>query len=318
MMHGTLTTGDLFAVLMLSGKISATLLGSADIVRQWQEVSVSINELGRLLDRPVEKANVTPPVRTPLNGGIEFRNVTYRYRGGAVPAISGLDLRLPETGMCALIGRNGSGKSTMLRLIQGFLREYEGELLAGGADVRSYHPRWLRSHMAVVNQDTILFAGTVRQNVTCWTAGVTDDDIRKALHLSGAWEFVEALPEKLDARLTENGANLSGGQRQRLSVARAVLRDPRIVLLDEPTAFLDAEAAVGLETRLTAWGQGRLMVLVSHHLAATRMADTIILLDEGKVAAQGGHSELLETSPVYQSMWRNYLRESGAETLDGV
>jgi predicted ABC-type transport system involved in lysophospholipase L1 biosynthesis ATPase subunit len=205
-------------------------------------------------------------------------------QGRRVPAISGLDLRLPETGMCALIGRNGSGKSTMLRLIQGFLREYEGELLAGGADVRSYHPRWLRSHMAVVNQDTILFAGTVRQNVTCWTAGVTDDDIRKALHLSGAWEFVEALPEKLDARLTENGANLSGGSasgcrwRGRCCAIRARCWTSRPRFDAEAAGAGDAADGLGR----AADGAG------VPSFGGNYAADTIILLDEGKVAAQGG------------------------------
>ena len=313
MMHGRLSTGELFAILMLTGKIGGPLLSSADVARQFQEVAVAVKELGCLLDAPSERANVPVPVRRPLEGGIEFRNVVYRYKPGAAPAIDGLSLRLPEKGLIAIIGRNGSGKSTLLRLCQGLLRDFEGDIAVGGADVRSFHPRWLRSHMAAVNQDTVLFAGTIRDNIACWTSAVTDAEIESALRLAGAWEFVSKLPDGLDSRLTENAANLSGGQRQRLSVARAVLRDPKIILLDEPTAFLDAEAAVNLEARLTAWGKDRLTILVSHHLAATRKADTIVLMDKGSIAAAGSHRELLDTSSLYRSLWNDYLRGSGAE-----
>ena len=311
MLHGGLSAGELFAILMLTGKVSAPLLGAADVARQYQEVVVAVNELGHLLDAPRDRANVAVPVRTPLSGGISFRHVTYRYSGAATPAVTGLSLRLPEAGLIAVIGRHGSGKSTVLRLMQGMLRDYDGDIMMGGVEVRAYHPRWLRSQMAVVNQDTILFAGTIRENVVCWTSGVADAEIEAALRLAGAWDFVNELPDRLDARLTENGANLSGGQRQRLSIARSVLRDPRIILLDEPTAFLDAEAAVGLEGRLCAWGEGRLMILVTHHLAAARLAETIILLDKGMVAAQGSHSELLANSALYRSLWNDYLRGSG-------
>jgi ABC-type bacteriocin/lantibiotic exporter with double-glycine peptidase domain len=313
MMHGLLSVGELFAILILRGKVMSPLLSSADVARQFQEVAVALKELGRLIDAPPERANVPMPVRTLLTGGISFSNVVYRYNANSAPAINGISLRLPETGLIAIIGRNGSGKSTMLRLCQGLLRDFEGSVELGGRDIRSYHPRWLRSQMAVVNQDTVLFAGTVRQNVSCWTTGVSDAGIEQALRLAGAWEFVSEFLDKLDTQLSENGANLSGGQRQRLSVARAMLRDPKIIFLDEPTDFLDAEAAVNLEQQLSAWGQGRLMILVSHHLAATRLADMIVVMDKGTVAAQGRHVDLLQESPLYGSLWNDYLRGSGVE-----
>ncbi len=312
MVHGALSVGDLFAVLMLSEKVSAPLLNSADVARQFQDVAVAVAELGRLLDAPPDRASRDGPLRTPLSGGIEFRDVTYRYSAEATPAVKKLSLRLPEAGLIAFVGRNGAGKSTMLRLMQGLLPDFDGHIRVGGNDVRAYHPRWLRSQMAIVNQDTVLFAGTIRENVSSWMPGVTDAEIEAALRVAGAWEFVNELQGKLNARLDENAANLSGGQRQRLSVARAVLRDPKIILLDEPSAFLDAEAAVDLEARLSAWGNGRLMILVSHHLAATRTADAIILIEKGAVVAQGTHGELLAASSLYRSLWNDYLRGTGA------
>lgn len=308
MLYGGLSVGELFAVLMLAGKISAPLLGSADLARQSQDVAVAMRELGVLLDTPPDRAAAAPPVRTPLSGGIDFSDVMYRYAGRTTPAIAGLSLRFPADGLVAVIGRNGSGKTTLLRLMQGLLRDYEGTITIAGVEIRAYHPRWLRSQMAVVNQDTVLFAGSVRDNVTSWTSGVSDAQIENALHLADASDIVRKLPGGFDARLIEQGANLSGGQRQRLAVARAVLRDPTIVLLDEPTSFLDAEAAVNLEERLCAWGKGRLMILVTHHLTAIRPADHIILMDDGTISAQGTHAELSVASALYRSLWNDYLR----------
>jgi ATP-binding cassette subfamily B protein len=308
MLRGTLSVGELLAIMMLAGKVAAPLLNSSDIARQVQEVAVAVRELGLLLDAPKDRANVAVPNRTRPSGQIEFRDVSYRYSLGARAAIDRLTLRLPESGLIAIIGRNGSGKSTMLRLMQGLLRDFEGDISVGGVDIRSFHPRLLRSQMAVVNQDTVLFGGTIRENVTSWTSGVADAELETALRLVDAWGFVNELPERIDARLIENGANLSGGQRQRLSIARAVLRDPKIILLDEPTAFLDAEAAVGLERRLGAWAKGRLMILVTHHLTAVRSAESIILMDRGVIAAQGSHDELIAGSPLYRSLWDDYLR----------
>ena len=143
-------------------KISSPLLGSADVARQFEEMTVAVSELGRLFDAPPDCANVAVPLRRALTGGIEFRNVSYRYRAETNPAVAGLSLCLPEVGLVAIVGRNGSGKSTVLRLMQGLLRDFEGDIEVGGNDVRAYHPRWLRSQMALVNQDTVLFAGTFR------------------------------------------------------------------------------------------------------------------------------------------------------------
>lgn len=311
LLRDALSVGDLFALLLLATRVSAPLLGAADVARQYQEVAVAVRALGGLLDAPRDRAEGTHPVPDGIAGAVRFREVIYRYGGATRPAIANLSLRLPESGLVAIIGRNGSGKTTALRLIQGFLRDFEGDVLIGATDVRAFHPRRLRSQMAVVNQDTVLFTGTVRENVTSWMPDVSDARIEDALHLAGAWDFVQSLPKKLDTRLAENGASLSGGQRQRLAIARAALRDPRIILLDEPTAFLDAEAAVWLESRLCAWGKDRLMILVTHHLSAARLADTIVLMDAGAVAAQGTHDAMLRSSPLYRSLWNDYLRGTG-------
>jgi ABC-type multidrug transport system fused ATPase/permease subunit len=160
----------------------------------------------------------------------------------------------------------------------------------------------------------MLFSGTIRDNIA---AGMTADDvrIRNALSFAGALDFVEAMPKGLDAEIEENGRNLSGGQRQRLAIARAVVREPRLVLLDEPTAFLDAEAAVALEQRLTVWSRDRLMILVTHHLAAARSADAILVLDHGNLAGHGTHAALLRDCKPYATLWSDYVRSMEGELV---
>lgn len=153
----------------------------------------------------------------------------------------------------------------------------------------------------------MLFAGSVRDNVTSFR-NYSDDEITAALQFSGALAFVQQLPDGLDTVMIDNGRNLSGGQRQRLAIARAYIRDPRIVFLDEPTAFLDAEAAVALEERLAEWGRDRLLILISHHLAATRRADLLLVMDEGRLVGRGNHDDLLASTPSYAALWQNYTR----------
>jgi ABC-type multidrug transport system fused ATPase/permease subunit len=182
-----------------------------------------------------------------------------------------------------------------------------------GHDLRHYDPRALRGRIGIVDQDTFLFSGAVRDNIAAGMAGADDAHIRDALAFAGALEFVKAMPEGLGAEVEENGRNLSGGQRQRLAIARAVVRDPRLVLLDEPTAFLDAEAAVALEQRLAAWGRDRLLILVTHHLAAARSADAILVLDQGRLAGHGSHGALLRDCAPYAALWKDYVRSMQGE-----
>ncbi len=212
--------------------------------------------------------------------------------------------------MIAIVGRNGSGKSTLIRILLGLQRNYVGSVEIGGRDLKDYDPRWLRSRIGVVDQDTVLFAGSVRDNLTSGRK-LDEAALRESLRFAGALDFVEGLPGGLDTELSENGRSLSGGQRQRLSIARAMVRDPDFMLLDEPAAFLDAEAAVALEKRFAAFGRNRLMLVVSHHLAATRHADRILVLQGGRLVGDGTHDRLIQTVPEYASLWSDYVRSLG-------
>jgi ABC-type bacteriocin/lantibiotic exporter with double-glycine peptidase domain len=308
-----LTFGGLLALQLLAGRLLTPIVASGDVLRQYQEAKVALAELSSLMAEPVERPAVRPPQRKLGDGGIAVRNLTLRYAPDARPALDDVSFTLPARGRFALVGRNGSGKSSLIRILLGLQRGYDGSVAVAGHDLRNYDPRALRARIGIVDQDTFLFSGTVRENVAAGLAGADDTQIRRALAFAGALDFVEAMPEGLGAEIEENGRNLSGGQRQRLAIARAVVRDPRLVLLDEPTAFLDAEAAVALEQRLAAWSRDRLLILVTHHLAAARNADAILVLDQGRLAGHGSHAALLRECAPYAALWKDYVRSMEGE-----
>lgn len=304
--QGALTVGELLALQLLANRVTWPLMRAGDLYRVYQEVNAAIRQVAGFLDQPRERAAVSPPVRRIGRGGIRFTDVSLTYPGTERPALLHINLTLPERGVIALIGRNGSGKSTLIRILLGLRRDYTGTVEIGGRNLRDYDPRWLRSRMGVVDQDVVLFSGSVRDNLTVRPA--EEVRLREVLRLAGALDFVEALPGGLKNQLAEGGRSLSGGQRQRLSIARAMVRDPRLVLLDEPTAFLDAEAAVALERRFTEWGESHLLLLASHHLAATRNADRILVLERGRLVGDGSHDRLVSTVPEYATLWADYAR----------
>jgi ABC-type bacteriocin/lantibiotic exporter with double-glycine peptidase domain len=308
-----LTFGELLALQLLAGRVVAPILSSGDFFRHYQDVKVALTELGRFMAEPREHAAIRPPVRELKDGGITARGLTLRYAPTSPPALDNVSFTLPPKGMFALVGRNGSGKSSLIRILLGLQRDFAGEVLIAGEDLRNYDPRWLRSRIGVANQDTTLFSDSIRQNIAGGFAGADTARIRSALALADAVGFVEATRDGLDTELEENGRNLSGGQRQRLAIARAVIRDPPMLLLDEPTASLDAEAALAIEQRIVAWGHDRLLILVTHHLAAARSADAILVLDQGRLVGFGTHAVLLGECASYTALWSDYVRSIEGE-----
>jgi ATP-binding cassette subfamily B protein len=315
MLRQQLTFGELLALQLLAGRLISPFLWFGDVLRQYKEAKVALAELGRFMAEPLERPAIRPAWRQLGDGGIEVRNLVLRYAPDARPALDGVSFTLPAEGRFALVGRNGSGKSSLIRILLGLQRSYGGDVAVAGHDLRHYDPRALRARIGIVDQDTLLFSGTLRDNIAAGMAGADDAQIRRALAFAGALDFVEAVPGGLGAEVEENGRNFSGGQRQRLAIARAVVRDPRLVLLDEPTAFLDAEAAVALEQRLAAWGRDRLLILVTHHLAAARSADAILVLDQGRLAGHGSHTALLRDCAPYAALWKDYVRSMEGELV---
>ncbi len=324
-LHGRLSLGQLLALQLLATQVTNPIISGGEAFRSFQEAKAALDSISDFTRQPREHI---PPQRyasvasTPMawpSGDVErepsssqghmivMHALSYTYPDRSRPALDGVTLALPRTGMVALIGSNGSGKSTLVKIMTGLQRNYEGTVQLSGTDLLDYHPRRLRNKMGVVLQDTVLFSGTIRSNLS-FGMPLSDDVLNEALAFAGAVGFVEELPQGLDTELEEGGRGLSGGQRQRLSVARAFVRQPSIVVLDEPTAFLDAQAAVELETRLAQWGKTRLLILVTHHLSAIRHADMIVMMEHGRVIGQGKHDALLSTLTPYRSMWSDYSR----------
>lgn len=252
-LQGDLTIGGLLALQLLIARAAMPMMTSAGILIQFHSVSATVSALADFLARPPERAIVAPALRVADFGPIAVDGLTFRYPSATAPALNGITLTLPASGVVAIVGRNGSGKSSLLRVLLGLEREYVGKVEMGGIDVRAYNPRWLRDRIGVVDQETSLFSGTIRENLQAALPRQIDDvEIQEALAFSAADKFVGNLPKGVDTELLQAGQNLSGGQRQRLAISRAVLRNPSIAVFDEPTSALDAESAMGLERQLLA------------------------------------------------------------------
>jgi ABC-type bacteriocin/lantibiotic exporter with double-glycine peptidase domain len=271
---------------MLISRATMPMLTSAGILIQFHSVSATVSALAAFLKRKPERAIVAPALRISEFGPITVEDLTFCYPEATAPALDRVSLALPATGVVAIVGRNGSGKSSLLRVLLGLERDYDGKVAIGGVDVRAYNPRWLRGRIGVVDQETSLFSGTIRENLQASLARpIRDDEIEHALAFSSADKFTVGLPKGIDTALLQAGQNLSGGQRQRLAISRAVLRDPGIAVFDEPT-----------------------VIIVTHHLFSARSADMIVVLDEGKIVGVGSHEALEATCETYQTLWRDYIR----------
>ncbi len=246
------------------------------------------------------------PQRLPaesVQGDVRFENVGFAYREG-YSVLNDLDLELMAGKTTALVGATGSGKTTVLKLLLRFYDVTTGKVLLDGVDLRQLKLSDLRSAIGLVSQDVFMFHGTVRENLAYGKPGASLDEMIAAAKIAEAHEFVSALPEGYDTVVGERGQKLSGGQRQRLSIARAVLKDPPLLVLDEATSSVDNETEASIQRSLAALSQGRTTLVVAHRLSTIRHADRIYVLDAGRVAEVGDHETLLAENGVYASLWR--------------
>jgi ATP-binding cassette subfamily B protein len=214
--------------------------------------------------------------------------------------------------MLGIVGKSGSGKSTIARLLQGINRDYSGFLKIDGADLREINLRHLRQSLGVVLQDNFLFRGSIRDNIISGRPGLTLPDAVNAARLAGAEEFIERMPNGYETYVEEGSPNLSGGQKQRIAIARALIHDPRILILDEATSALDPESEAVVSANLTRIASGRTMVIVSHRLASLTDCDQILVMEQGKLMDIGPHHQLLERCAMYRQLWAQQHRH-----LDG-
>jgi ATP-binding cassette, subfamily B, bacterial HlyB/CyaB len=308
-----IAVGGLVAFMMLGGRVTQPLVGLARLVEDLEDVRASIAQVAMVLNNPTETAASQGGLRPRFAGGIQFEDLTFTYPGAKTPALDRVSFAVPPGTMLGIVGRSGSGKSTITRLLQGINREYTGFLKLDGAELREINLAHLRRSFGVVLQDNFLFRGTVRDNITANRPGLTLEDAVRAARLAGAEEFVERLPAGYETWIEEGSSNLSGGQRQRLAIARAVVADPPLLVLDEATSALDPESEALVNANLTRLAKGRTMVIVSHRLSSLVDCDQILVMERGRVADIAPHRVLLERCAVYRQLWAQQNRH-----LDGT
>lgn len=304
--------GALMAFMMLGGRVAAPLVNLAKLLEEVNEVSTSLNEAGLVLNQPTETKALTTGMRPRIQGALSFSDVNFSYPGATTRALNDVNFDIPAGTMLGLVGRSGSGKSTVTRLLQGVSRNYTGYLRLDGIELREINLTHLRRSFGVVLQDNFLFRGTVRDNITAGRPGYTTDDVVRAARLAGAEEFIDRMPAGYDTWIEEGSTNISGGQRQRLAIARAVISDPKLMILDEATSALDPESEALVNANLQRIGKGRTMVIVSHRLSSLVDCDQICVMERGHVVDIAPHEILLQRCEIYRTLWLQQNRHQNS------
>lgn len=295
--RGEMQVGDLFSFIIYTvflggaiasvGNLYTVLVGAVGATERVQEILRKPAELELAGSESVE------PVQ--LKGDIELRNLRFSYASRPGQAVlTDINMRIRAGEQVALVGQSGSGKTTLTKLLMQFYKLTEGEILVDGRSIDSYDLRAYRKNLAIVPQEVLLFGGTIRENIMYGDPEAGEDRVLEAARLSHSMEFIEGLPDGLDTIIGERGVKLSGGQRQRIAIARAILKDPAILILDEATSSLDAESEKLVQMALDELMKGRTSIVIAHRLATIRNVDRIYVMEKGQIVEQGTHRELLE------------------------
>lgn len=306
---GAMTIGALVAFNMLAGRVSGPLVQIVTMVHEYQEVALSVRMLGEIMNQRPEQAGRGRGVRPRLQGRIEFDRVTFRYAPDSAPALDNVSFAIPAGSVFGVVGKSGSGKTTITRLIQGLYQSQEGLVRMDGYDSREIDLVHLRTSIGVVLQDNFLFRGSVRDNIAAAKPDASIEEIMEVARIAGAEEFIERLPRGFDTMLEENAANLSGGQKQRLAIARALITDPKLLIFDEATSALDPDSEAIIRDNLSRIAAGRTVIIVSHRLSTLVNADAILVVERGKVADIGRHDQLVSRCMTYRHLWSQQMRQ---------
>ena len=306
---GTLDFGSFFFFNILVVMLVMPLRMLGMWVGQSQRATASGERIFEVMDEPEEISEKPDATEMPPGDGqVRYEHVTFEYAPGR-PVLHDIDLELEPGKTVALIGHTGSGKTTLASLVPRFYDVAEGRLTIDGADVRDVKLQSLRREIGIVSQDPFLFSTTVRENIAFGRPDATDEDIARAARLAQAHEFIERLADGYETVIGERGITLSGGQRQRLAIARALVMEPRILILDDATASVDATTEAKIRLGLREAMKGRTTIIIAHRLSTIALADERVVLDRGRIAARGTQEELLETSPVFREIYEHGLLE---------
>jgi ABC-type branched-subunit amino acid transport system ATPase component len=315
---GEMASGQLFSFVIYSGFIGGSVGGLADVYSRLQRAMGATEAIMAMLDEQPETSGQMPATADTEPTGstdeaVRFADVHFAYPTRPdVPVLRGLNLILREGQQLALVGSSGAGKSTVVQLLYRFHDPQQGQLLVQGRDAREWPLEALRGRMAWVPQDVVLFGRSILENIRYGRPEASDDDVRRAAEDANAWEFIERFPEGWHTQVGERGVQLSGGQRQRIAIARAMLRDPKLLVLDEATSSLDPESESLVQSALETLMKGRTSLVIAHRLSTVRHADVIAFLHEGQIVEVGSHDKLMKLEG---GRYRAFVQKQGSGTL---
>ena len=320
---GSLSVGQLIAFNMLAGRVSAPILRLVQLWQDFQQASISLDRLGDILNTPTEPGHNPNRTTLPeLQGRVTFEHITFRYQPDRPEVLKDLSLEVNAGEIIGIVGRSGSGKSTITKLVQRLYVPESGRVLVDGVDVAQVEPAWLRRQIGVVLQENVLFNRSVKDNIALADPSLPMDRVIHAAQLAGAHDFILQLPDGYDTVVGEQGSSLSGGQKQRIAIARALITNPRILIFDEATSALDYESERIIQDNMRAICQNRTVFIIAHRLSTVRMADRIIVVEQGRIMESGNHDQLIEHNGYYARLYgyQNHMpamrQPSTAPTLD--
>jgi len=305
-MGNDLTIGQLIAFNMLAGRVTGPLMRIVQVWQEFQEAGISMQKLADILNvKPENSYSKSKSTLPEIRGHVRFEHVKFRYNTESQLVLPDLSFDINPGETIGIVGRSGSGKSTITKLIQRLYIPEQGQIFIDNIDIAQIDPAWLRRQIGVVLQENYLFSRSVRENIALANPAIPFEQVTVAAQLSGAHKFIQELNNGYDTVLEERGMNLSGGQRQRIAIARALVTNPKLLIFDEATSALDYESESIIQQNMAKISQGRTVFIIAHRLSTVRNANRILVIDEGHIVEQGNHDELLALSGYYANLYQH-------------